>query len=417
MFKIINSRIIKNSGKFAEDFKLSKLMEQSIPILIGIFILFNPFPHTTAIKEICYYTSLIFTIILISTKKLQLDFKSPLMLPFGLFVFWALLSIFFAIDKKNSIHDFYAHLLRYIILYYILINFFNSKKSLIYLSWIVIISSCIFIIGGLFYNYYILGKDLSSRFGIFTQVSVNITGIISVFAFTLSLNNLFYEKHLHHKIISIIMLATLFIGLLMSQTRTSIVALFLSIFVLSFSNKKLGAVILSLLLIAFAIAPKNIKKQRFNINSEVFMKRLNISKRLNYISYEIIKDYPITGIGFGLQTYGKLDLEKYQKRLPKKYQEKKIIGDPHNMVMDVAVRLGVVGLVFFKMCWYVVKKGKRKFFKDWSRCLAACFIAVSVIGLFQPIFSHMPEVVICTIFSMITIIWRLNEESISKDVV
>ena len=124
--------------------------------MMGIFIFFNPFPHTTAIKEICYYLSVIIVTILILSKKIDFTFKTPLLLPFGLFISWAFLSIFFAIDKENSIHDFYSHLMRYVILYYILINFFNSEKRLIYLSWIIIISSSLFIVGGLFYYCFIL---------------------------------------------------------------------------------------------------------------------------------------------------------------------------------------------------------------------------------------------------------------------
>ena len=116
MFNIINNRIKLKSQKFIADFELSKFLEQSVPVLIGIFIFFNPFPHTTAFKEICYYTAVFFTIILVSSKKTNFDFKSPLILPFGLFVFWAFIGLFFALDKKNSIHDFYSHLLRYIIL-------------------------------------------------------------------------------------------------------------------------------------------------------------------------------------------------------------------------------------------------------------------------------------------------------------
>ena len=117
-------------------------------------------------------------------------------------------------------------------------------------------------------------------------------------------------------------------------------------------------------------------------------------------------------------------MERYQKRLPQKYHQKNIVADPHNIVLDVAVRLGVPGLVFFfyiifvflKMCRNIIRHGEDNFMKNWGRCLAACFIAVFTIGFFHPVFSHMPEVVFCTIFSMTTIIWRLNNEHLSKNV-
>ena len=409
--QIINSRVKLNPEEDIAGFELSKFLEQSVPVLMGIFLFFNPFPHTTAIKEISFYSSVLIILTLIILQKKKFIYKTPLLQPFSLFILWAFIGIFFAINKKNSIHDFYSHLLRYIILYYILTNFFYSKKRLVFLSWIIIISASIFIAGGMFYDYLILGKKISSRFGLFPQASINVIGVISVFAFTLSLNNLLNEEHLFFKVFCPFLLSIFFIGLLLSKTRSAIIALFLSVAVLSFNKNKLGVAVLSLMLIAIAIA----KSPDTTIIKQL-IHRINISKGVNYISYEIIKEYPIFGIGFGLQTYGSLDLIKYKKRTPQKYQETAIIADPHNMVMDITVRLGVVGLaiffyiifVFFKMCWDIIKYGKDNFIKNWGYCLAAAFIAVSVIGLFQPIFSHMPEVVICTIFSMTTIVWRLS---------
>ena len=154
--------------KSATNFNWLDLLTSSIPFLMGIFIFFNPFPHTTAIKEICYYLSVIIVTILILSKNIDFTFKTPLLLPFGLFILWSFLSIFFAFDKENSIHDFYSHLIRYVILYYILINFFNSEKRLVYLSWVIIISSSIFTVGGLIYYYFILEEN-AFKFGIFTQ--------------------------------------------------------------------------------------------------------------------------------------------------------------------------------------------------------------------------------------------------------
>jgi O-antigen ligase len=416
MSNIINNRIKFNIEKFVADFEVSKFLEQSVPVLIGIFIFFNPFPHTTAIKEICYYLSVLIVLVLIFFKKKGFTFKTPLLLPVSLFVFWAFLSIFFALDKENSIHDFYSHLLRYIILYHILTNFFNSKKRLMYLSWIIIISSCIFIFGGLTYNYLIIGQDLSLRLGltsIFAQASFNIIGVTSVFAFILGSNQLYNQKNLYLKTFLGFSLMTLLLGILMSQMRSSIIALFLSVFVLFYKNKKWMFVFLSLVLMMVIIFPV---KNRFHNN---MLKNIMKAPRthITFLTLEVIKEYPIIGIGFGLQTYEKLDLEKYQKRLPQKFHQRgRIITDPHNMVLDIAVRLGVVGFVlffyiifaFFKMLRDIIKQGKGEFIQDWGRCLAAAFIGVSVIGLLQPIFSHMPEVVICTIFSMTTIVWRLN---------
>lgn len=408
--------------KLTTNFNWLDLLIRSIPFLMGIFIFFNPFPHTTAIKEICYYLSVIIVTILILSKKINFTFKTPLLLPFALFILWSFLSIFFAFDKKNSIHDIYSHLIRYVILYYILINFFNSEKRLVYLSWVIIISSSLFIIGGLFYYYFILEEN-ALKFGIFTQLSVNIIGVIAVFAIFLALNHLRNENHLYPRVFLAFSLLVLFIGLLMTRSDASLLAIFLAGFFFFYKNKKWMLVFLILILMIGTISPWNNRLQLHNPRKMFIDLRKNIRIKMNRLTLEVIKEYPIIGIGFGLQTYSKIDLEKYQKRLPQKYHQINIIADPHNIVLDVAVRLGVPGLVFFfyiifvffKMCWNIIRHGKDNFMRNWGRCLSACFIAVFTIGLFHPFFSHMPETILCAMFSMLTIVWRLNNEQLSKD--
>ena len=405
--------------RFITPLNLIKVLNKSIPFLVGIYIFFNPFPHTTAIKEICFYLSVFIVIILILSKKKDFTLKTPLLLPFGIFILWSLLSIFFAINKENSIHDFYSHLIRYAILYYILINFFNSEKHLLYLSWIIVISSTIFIMGGIIYFYFILGNPLSARFGVhsFVQTPVNIIGIISIFAIFLALNNFNNERQLSHKIFFVGSLLVLTIGIFLTQSRSTLIAIFVGGFFFFFNDKKQLFVFISFFLIIIVLSPI---RNRFSPDYHGGFKH-NRRIDISYITLEVIKDYPLTGIGFGLQSYENLDLKKYRKELgSKKYRKRRIITDPHNMVLDIAVRLGVIGLafsfyivfVFFKMCRNIIKHGKSIFLKSWGRSLGAAFIAVTIIGLFYPIFSHMPEVVFCLIFSMLTIVYRLNTAAI-----
>ena len=47
MDKTINSHVKLEMGNSQNVFEVLK---QSVPVLIGIYIFFNPFPHTTAIK-------------------------------------------------------------------------------------------------------------------------------------------------------------------------------------------------------------------------------------------------------------------------------------------------------------------------------------------------------------------------------
>ena len=81
--------------KMKNDFKIFGFLNQCVPVLIGIFIFFNPFPHTTAIQEISFYLSVAMILVLVVSKKAEFSWLTPLSLPFKLFVFWAFIGIFF----------------------------------------------------------------------------------------------------------------------------------------------------------------------------------------------------------------------------------------------------------------------------------------------------------------------------------
>ena len=394
--------------------KIFKILNLSVPILMGIFIFFNPFPHTTSIKEVCFYGSVIIVLVLICFKKIDFSFKSPLTLPFVLFTAWAFIGLFFALDKGSSLHDFRAHLLKYLVLYYILINSFNSRKQLVGLSWIIIISATIFSIGEIYYFYFMLGNSFSAKLvtGL-TEIPVNWVGFITVTAAIFSLHHIITSNNLQIKIISAISLFPLCALSVLTQARSAVLALFLSVIILCFKNKKILIACLGIILIIIYISPL---KNRFIHVNPITGLRLDI----NYMTFEIIKDFPIIGIGFGMETFrnGKcINLEEYNKRIPEKYRQSSIHNDPHSMPFSIAVRTGLVGLalflyilfISFKMCWNCIRRGKDDFIKRWGRCVASMFVAVVVIGIFEPFFSHVPELVFYTSFVMMTILWRLNK--------
>ena len=396
--------------------KIFKILTLSVPVLMGIFIFLNPFPHTTAIKEICFYGSVIIVLILISFKRVDFSFKSPLTLPFILFTAWTFIGLFFALDKENSIHDFRAHLLKYLVLYYILVNFFNSKKRLVALSWIIIVSATIFSIGEIYYFYFMLGNSFSVKLvtGL-TEIPVNWIGYITVTATIFSLYYIITSNSLRVKTIFFISLCPLFFLSVLTQARSAVLALFLAVIILCFKNKKTLVVCLGIILIVTYISPL---KNRFVHANPITGLRLNI----NYMTFEIIKDFPIIGIGFGMETYGNgkaIKLDTYNRKVPPKYRLSSLHNDPHSMPFSIAVRAGLIGFAlflyilftFFKMCWNCIRHGKDNFIKRCGRCIASVFVVVIVIGIFEPFFSHVPEVIFYTILAMMTIMWKFGNIS------
>ena len=387
-------------------------LNQSVPVLMGIFIFFNPFPHTTSIKETCFYLSVFIVLVLLLLKKIDVSYKTPLLLPFGLFVFWAFIGLFFALDKENSIHDFRSHLLRYIVLYYMLTNYFVSKKGIVTLSWVIVISTTLASVGGLWFHYVTMEHNLSTRFGSgpdFSEIPVNQIGILTIFAIILCLNHYRTSNSFWQKTGVLLLACPLVVTTFLTQARSSIVAMYLSILVSLVRNKKMLAGFLLVFPIVVSVTPAG-KRFLFDITE-------NIRLRQHLLTLEVVKDYPLTGIGFGMKRYDFIvDLNAYKKKLPEKYQRQEHMGIPHGMLMNIAVRVGIVGLVLFlwiifvvfKMCWASMTHGKDEFVKNWGLCITASFVEFLVIGLFEPVFFHMGEVVLYTICAMATIVWRIK---------
>ena len=397
------------------DRKIFNLLNQSIPILIGIFVFFNAFPRTTAIKETCFYLSLSIVLLLIFFKETDFSLKTPLSIPFAIFVVWAFIGIFFALDKGNSIHDFYAHLLKYLVFYYLLVNFFNTKKRFEILSWIIIISVAVFSVGAMIYFYLILGYPISTRLGLtFLELHVDYIGFITLFAIILSLHYISRETTLYGKIVLIGCLLGTSMATLLTQSRGTLIAAIFASIVLLPKNKKTMIVFFVLFLIGVGTTPG--LKNRLDLTAISDDLRIGIT----LTTYEIIKDYPITGIGFGMETYGNknfLDLKKYHAKIPTKYQQPVIITSPHNSLLDITVRTGLVGLMlyiyilftFVRMSWKIIKYGRDHFIRDGGLCIMAAFVGIFIQGIFADGMFGPQAIVLYTIFAMMTILWHLNE--------
>lgn len=398
--------------RFKPDVQLFDFLNHSIPVLMGIFIFFNPFPHTTSIKEICFYLSTCIVLVLVFLKRTEFLFKMPLSLPFGLFVFWAFVGLFYALDKGNSIHDFRSHLLRYIILYYLLVNYFTSRKGIVALSWIIIISTTLASVGGLWFHYVTMEHNLSARLGSvphFSEIPVNQIGILTIFAIILCLHHYRTANSFWQKTGVLLLTCPLAVTTFLTQARSSVIAMYLSLAILLVRSKKM---LIGLILIFPIIASVTPVGNRFL--SDITD---NIRIRQHLLTLEVIKDYPLTGIGFGMKQYDSIiDLDAYKRKLPKKFQSQTYVGIPHAMLMNIAVRVGVIGLMFylciifvvFKMCWHSMIHGKDDFIKNWGLCITSSFVGFLVIGLFEPVFFHMGEVVLYAILAMATIVWRIN---------
>jgi len=388
----------------------------SIPVLLGIFVFMVPFPHTTTIKEICFYLSVSLVVVLFLARKIKLSFQTPLAIPGLLFVAWCFFGLFYAVNPANSIHDFYSHLVKYIILYFIVVNFFSSIRKLSILSWIIICSATILFVWRLYDFYVILGNPLATRFGAcVTEVPTNLIGIIAVISIIFSITNIFQAKDWLRKIIFLSVLLPAFAVIFLTQTRGALLALFMALVSLLSGRIK---ILVGILLLVGGILLVSPAGERFTNDVTE-----NVRIKQGLLVWEVVKDYPITGIGFGMQTFaGNLDLQSYNEKLSEKFRRQEILLNPHNMYTDITVRTGVPGIIlflgvmfsFFRMMWRLKQNGTNGSIASWATAVFAAGIPFFVIGFFDPVFSHYPESILCVVFAMGTVLWRIHEENKSS---
>src|SRR5208283_2000179 len=316
-----------------------------IPVFMGIYLFANPLP-LSAVNEFCFYLSVAALILLLVFRKTAFTLRSPLTLPIALFFLWSVFGLFFTLDFKNTLHDLRGHLLEYLIVFYLLVNYYNSQKKLEIISWLVIASATIFSIGAIIQYYFIEGFPFSARLGLTFRGSMptDLIGFITTFSSILALHLFHKNKSVTYKILFIACFLLTTAATLLTQSRGSLIGLGASFIILCFANKRnLIFVVLAALLIFLTPGMSD------RIKSEGFTK--DIRAKINQLTIEVIKDHPIAGIGFGMQIYGNknvLDLEKLNKQLPPEYQQNgAIIAAPHNTILDIAVRTGIVGLALF----------------------------------------------------------------------
>jgi putative inorganic carbon (HCO3(-)) transporter len=386
----------------------------SISFLIIIFLFFNSFPRTTAIKEIVFYLSLFIALVGIAWHKIDFSFKTPLSWPLLFFTGWCLATLPFALNLQNSIHDIYAHLIKYITLYFLIVNFFNTERKLIYLIWTIVISAALFSLFAMVHFYFVSGNNLSIRLDPYWEIPCNIIGTITVCSIIIALSLLKKTRNVLYRGTLVFCSILSGVATIMTQTRGAFLALFVSLIILFPCNKKIiGATVLVFGLIFLILPTKNGILERVRFNMVCGNERIPII----YCFSEMVKDHPITGIGFGLSTYLNDSLiDQYNNRVPKKFKQAIPVKAPHNFILDTAVRTGLIGLVFFmsiivitfRMSWKILRYAKGDNLKSWALCTTASLMALLIQGLFENTMSGPPAILLYTLFAMITILWSID---------
>lgn len=388
-----------------------------ICLLVVIFL--NPFKDILNLTEICFYIALILAVVIFFVRKDKLDFHSPLGLPFLLFLLWALASIAWADDRNNTLHDIYPRLVKLLVLYYLLILFFNTRERFLVLARILIASTSLFALGSLIYVYLIMGYPLSFPLEV-DNVSPNHMGQICLLAALLSMISFSMAERWPDRVVLSFCFISSLTAVLLTCSRSAFIALAMGTFILICSGKfkKLFAIGFSIILISIVLLSSISPLLQTKLSPSAFLRDDRIV--IFATAYEMIKERPLIGFGYGAKTFGE-NMEKFKKRLPPELSAQTNYGHPHNLFLDIATRLGLVGLALFifilfrvfKMGWELIKQRPDSFVKKWGGGMTACLAALLTAGLFENILARRIGVILYIIMAMITILWKLHRSELS----
>ncbi len=401
--------------------KFFSLLNAAIPFLMGCYVFLNPL-SMTAVKELCYYLSVLALMVLLVFRKTDFTLRSPLTAALGLFSLWAVLGLFTTLDVSNTLHDLRGYLLEYLLVLYLLINFYRSCARLELLSTVVIVSATVFSVGGMILFYGIEGHPLQARFGLtFKEMYTGFMCFTTIFAAVLGLRAMYEANSTQGRLLFFLCFLILSAATMLNQARGAIIA-FGAALVIMCAHRKKNLIFIAVVFMMLFITP--LLHER--MTAEGMGITQDIRSKMFRLSWEVIKDRPIAGLGYGGEIYGNenlVDLGKYNTKLPESYrQSNPIISSTHNMFLDVTVRTGIVGLVLFCMLlltalwmlWDVFRREKEDFFRSWSICLTACFTAYLIQAFFNDALYGTQGVLLYIQLAMIGILRNLAQKEVAN---
>lgn len=408
--------------------KVLSILDKIIGIFLVIVIFTFPFPkYKQTIETICFF---LITLAFIAKwalskikdidehgNKIQNISSSQITgtridLPILIFTIFIIISIFFSVDYRHSLHAFKGYWLIPILLFYIIVNFAVNKKIITYIIWAVILSSLAPIIFGLL-EYFTGVIRIKSLFGAPTEFGQYLDYILPLmFAMVL-----WSEAK-----ISKILLSFIFVGalscLVFTYTRASWISILIAMFLLCFiKNKKVILIPIVLVFLLLIFSSRGVKDRVISMtDKEHYLNRTYLFGS----TIEQIKKKPLTGYGWGYKNFYKLYPSFVSPEL-------KSIGwtqmyHAHNYPLQIAFETGILGLMVFLWMWITTIiltwksfiRLKEPFLKSIAIGIFAAFIACSIHWLVEIPDAKQLIMMLWTLIAVAMAIVNITEEKWEK---
>lgn len=341
---------------------LLKAIEYLFYLMILLYLVGKSFEILTILIDIA------FIVYLIKNKKIMIVFfnkyRELFYSFFALFLYF-LIQSFFTNDILISINHSVG-MFRFVILLFAIIFVFNTKekiKNVIFVSFIALFIVNLDSLFQFIYKVDIFGVEMygnGRRLNAWNEMPV--VSLYSGPFFGILLSSIIILKDNYRKI-AIFSLLFFIIIFFLSGNRSPIVALFSTIFIIGLFSTYRKYLFSFLILISFIFSLTFFNDKLSNAYKDILSPSSNqaINGRLQiYVtSIEMIKENPLFGIGSGMFRY---DFQEYYSKIYDKNSEDKMTQyyfkespfHSHNILLDLLVSYGFIGLILFGFLLYKI---------------------------------------------------------------
>jgi O-antigen ligase len=270
------------------------------------------------------------------------------------------------------------------------------------------------------YFYNVIGKLEQRRLlSSLPEAAVNTGAIIFLFATIIALFVVLKDRSLYRRIFMLICFLQTLLATFLTLSRGALAGLTAATMVLLFLiYRRHWRKFLVTLLVLSVVAGLFVIKTP-GLQTRINPTKLSENERFTIwqISIEMIKDRPFHGFGFGMEAFGDTLWDQYKTKVPANWVTDEPYRHPHNFILDIMVRQGILGFVCFaSVLFFAFRMGLSAlssgdpFIRNHAACLMAALVGVVVAGLFGKIVSGPSAVILHAILAMITIVYNLEDD-------
>ncbi len=296
------------------------------------------FSHTAALQAFAYIGGFIFWIVRsILAKKFEFD-KTAIWLPLLLFGIAIFISGVIGFDPYYSLNEMRGEFVTYVLIYYLVVHNVKTIPQVKKLLSILIIASAVVGSYGIFqyFQHHIRISSFLSDYNYLSTYLVIVIPIVACICFSSNLKRKFLKPVL------LLLLFVLFIALMFTLSRGAWLGFLCGTIIITMltKDKRLMSFFLLLCMIGvFSLPDSVLYRAKTIIDISKYKAEPTIGPRFELWKFGLskIREEPFFGIGPGRDI------------IIRKYPEEKIslMGNEHNLLLEIALGIGIPGLIAF----------------------------------------------------------------------